>query len=246
MATLNTLRTRGALFLSIVIGVALIAFLLGDLTSAGSVLQSRRNRVGSVGRNNIDYMEFATASDNLEGIIQTMYGRNSLSAAEMDQVNEMVWESYIRRYSYEPGYNRLGISVGEAEQIDMVQGEYLSPVISSLFASPSTGVLDRAALAGFVASLDTDVSGRMPALWEYAKDEMTGERSLSKFMALAYAGTFVDDLEVARGVSAANNAYNGEYAMVPFSSIADSLVTPTSAEVRKYYRQQERGIIIIS
>ncbi len=48
MATLNTLRTRGALFLSIVIGVALIAFLLGDLATAGSIFQSRKNRVGQI------------------------------------------------------------------------------------------------------------------------------------------------------------------------------------------------------
>ncbi|MDR2894448.1 MAG: SurA N-terminal domain-containing protein [Alistipes sp.] len=236
MATLNTLRTRGALFLSIVIGVALIAFLLGDLTSASSVFQSRRNRVGSINGTNIDYMEFVTASDNLEQVIQTMYGQSSLNAAQQDQVHEMMWEQFLYRYSYQPGYNRMGLGVGEAEMIDMVQGTYTSPVVASLFASPATGEIDRTAMANFVASLDQDVTGRMPALWEHSKNEMTGERTSSKFMALVSGGSFVNNLEVAQGVASFNNIYNGRYAMLPFTSVADSLVEVSSSEVRAFYR----------
>ncbi|MDR2911964.1 MAG: SurA N-terminal domain-containing protein [Alistipes sp.] len=235
MATLNTLRTRGALILTIFIGVALIAFLLQDLTSASSVFQSRRNRVGSIEGNSIDYMEFSVASDNLGQVMQTIYGRNSLSQAESDQVNDMTWDSYIRRYAFDPGYRRMGLAVGEAEQIDMVQGQYVSPVIASLFSSPTTGVLDNAALANFIATLDQDTTGRMAAMWDYAKGEMNSERTLAKYAALVGAGAFVNNLEVAGGVAAANNVYSGQYAMLPFTGIADSTVTVSSAEAREYY-----------
>ncbi len=227
MATLNTLRTRGALFLSIVIGVALIAFLLGDLTSASSVFQSRRNRVGTIAGNHIDYMDFANASQNLEGVVQMIYNRTSLSAEEVDQVRDMAWDRYIRRFSFNPGYQKLGLGVGDNEEIDMVKGEYVSPVIASIFGSPATGMVDPAMLAEFIAQLDNDTSGRMPALWEYAKSEMADERMLSKYVSLVRGGSFVNDLEVAHGVAAANNAYTGSYATVPFSSIADSLVDVT-------------------
>ncbi len=237
MATLNTLRTRGALFLSIVIGVALIAFLLGDLTSASSIFQSRKNRVGVVDGNSVGYMEFAGENEQMNRVIETMYGRSSLSAAEHDQIRDMVWESFIRRYSYDPGFRRLGIGAGEAEQVDMVQGEYISPVIQMMFSSPQTGQLDHEAIRGFVAGLDEDASGRMPALWQFAKSEMVNERTLSKFTTLVTAGVFVNDLETSRGVEAANNTYAGQYALVPFSTIADSLVTPTASQVKKYYRQ---------
>jgi peptidyl-prolyl cis-trans isomerase D len=234
MATLNTLRTRGALFLTIFISVALLAFLLQDLTSANSVFQRRQNRVGSINGNSIDYQEFAADADNLEQVIQTMYGQSSLNAAQTDQVREMLWNNYIRRYSYDPGFRSLGMAVGEAEQIDMVQGKYTSPVISSLFGT-AAGV-DREALAGFVASLDNDqTGGRMGAMWDYAKNEMTAERQMSKLLALVTAGTMVNDLEVARGVQAASGAYNGRYAMLPYAGIADSLVKVAPSEVKSYY-----------
>ena len=237
MATLNTLRTRGALFLSIVIGVALIAFLLGDLTSASSIFQSRKNRVGVVDGTSIDYLEFAGENEQMNRILETMYGRSSLSTEEHDRIREMVWESFIRRYSYDPGFRHLGIGAGEAEQIDMVQGQYISPVIQMMFTSPQTGLLDQEAIRGFVAGLEEDTSGRMPALWQFAKSEMVNERTMSKFMTLVTAGVFVNDLETGRGVEAANNTYTGHYAMVPFSTIADSLVNVTSSEVKKYYRE---------
>jgi peptidyl-prolyl cis-trans isomerase D len=239
MATLNTLRTRGALFLSIIIGLSLIAFLLGDLAGANSVFQNRKNRVGSIAGNSIGYVEFTKAADNLENIVQAMSGRSSLGAEETDQVREMVWEQYIRRYSYEPGYRSLGITVGEAEQIDMVKGVYTSPVLASMFPDPATGQIDRAGMADFIKRMEVDNSGRMSAMWDYAKSESVSERTTTKFMNLVRGAMFVNNLEVARGVASANNSYNGRYAMLPFSGIADSLVDVSSSDIKAFFNKHK-------
>jgi peptidyl-prolyl cis-trans isomerase D len=235
MATLNTLRTRGALFLSIVIGVALLAFLLGDLTSASSIFYNRRNRVGSINGNNIDYMDFAASSENLSRIVQNLYGTTSLTSEQMDQVRDMAWESYMRRYSYTPGYRKMGLMVGEGEQLDMIKGQYTSPVITQMFTSPNTGVYDPTIVENFIANLDYDTTGNSAVIWDYIKEQMVEERVYSKYIALLTGGMYVNKIEVARGVEAANDTYAGRYATVPFTQVADSLVTVSSAEVRRYY-----------
>ncbi len=240
MAALNTLRTRGALFLSIVIGVALIAFLLGDLTSASSIFYKHRNRVGSVDGNHIDYTQFTNDSDNMSRIIQMLYGRNSLTSEEMDQVRDMVWDSYIRQYVYDPGYQKMGLTVGEMEQIDMIKGQYVSPVISSMFTSRETGMYDPAVVEGFIANMEYDENGSSSAVWQYVKDEMVNERLVAKYMALVQNGVFVNDLEVNHGVKAANGVYAGNYVTIPFSQVADSLVNVSSAEVKKYYNEHKK------
>jgi peptidyl-prolyl cis-trans isomerase D len=239
MATLNTLRTRGALFLSIVIGVALIAFLLGDLTSASSIFYNKRNRVGSINGNNIDYMDFTAESDNLSRIIQSLYGKSALTSEEMDEVRNMVWESYMRRYSYDPGYRKLGLMAGEDEQLDMIKGEWVSPVVTSLFTAPNGGSYDPSVVEGFIANMDYDTSGNSAIVWDYVKDQMVEERVYSKFMALLSGGMYVNKIEIARGVQAANNVYSGRYASVSFGQIADSLVTVSSADVHKYYNEHK-------
>ncbi len=242
MATLNTLRTRGALFLSIVIGVALIAFLLGDLTSASSVFSSRKNRVGSIDGNHVEYMDFANQSDHMNRIIQMLYGRNSLTSEEMDQVREMVWESYVRQYAYEPGYRRMGLMAGEGEQLDMIKGQYLSPVITSMFGSPQTGAYDPAAVEGFISNMEYgENAGEMGSVWDYIKDEMVNERVFSKYMALVQNGAWVNDLEINRGVEGANNVYNGRYVTVQFAQVADSLVKVSSSEIKKYYAEHKKS-----
>ncbi len=240
MPTLNTLRTRGAIILTIFIGLALLAFLLQDLTSASSVFRNRKNRIGSIDGNNIEYMEFSNKSDDMSRIIQMLYGRNSLSSEEMDQVREMVWETYVRQYAYDPGFRRMGLTVGEDEQKDMIKGQYLSPVITAMFTSPQTGMYDPATVEGFIANLDSDKTGQSASMWDYIKDQMVNERTFSKYMALMRNGAWVNDLEVAKGVKAANNVYSGRYVTVPFSQIPDSLVKVSQAEVRKYFAEHKK------
>lgn len=239
MATLNTLRTRGALILTIFIGLALLAFLLQDLTSASSVFQNRRNRVGSVNGNHIDYMEFASATDNLSTIIRMIYNRNSLTSEETDQVRDMVWESYINQYAFAPGFHRMGLTVGEREHVDMINGNFISPVIISMFSSPQTQMFDRAMVEEFIANLDYDKTGQMTAIWNHIKKEMVDERLMSKFVAAVQNGLFVNDAEVAQGVRTANNLFNGRYVTIPFSQVADSLVPVSSSEIRRYFNQHK-------
>ena len=59
MASLNTLRTKGGVIVTIVIFVALLAFLIGDVfTSGSSLMNSRKMRVGEINGKNIGYVDF--------------------------------------------------------------------------------------------------------------------------------------------------------------------------------------------
>ena len=93
MATLNTLRTRGGVIVSIVIGIALLAFLLGDLSSAGNMMNARKMRVGEIDGNKIGYLEYTEQVDYLTGIQQTMTGKDALSSEEQMQVQNFAWDS---------------------------------------------------------------------------------------------------------------------------------------------------------
>ena len=64
MATLNTLRTRGGIIVSVVIGIALLSFLLGDFGNTGAKLMNdRKMKVGTINGEKIGYAEFADKVD---------------------------------------------------------------------------------------------------------------------------------------------------------------------------------------
>lgn len=236
MATLNSLRTKGGIFLSLVIGLALVAFILGDLFSSNGIFSSRKMRVGSIDGNKVSYVEYLNLSENQSRIIERLYGKNALSAEETDQVRNMVWENLVLQYAYQPGFEALGIVAGEDEQVDMVSGTYISPVISSMFVNPQTGMFDQSILSGFVSSLDSDPDGSTTAIWLYLKDQMNSQRVMNKYVNLVGAGVFVNDLEVENALAVANDSFDARYVQLPFYSVPDSTISVSESEIKAYYK----------
>ena len=239
MATLNTLRTRGGVIVSIVIGIALLAFLLGDFASTGNMMNARKMRVGEINGNKIGYIEYSDQVDYYTQVFQLMYGKESLSTEETDQVKNVAWDKMIDEYVYSPGFADLGIEVSEAEQIDMVDGTYMSPVISGNFVDPQTGTYDPNIVRNFVASISQDPSGSRSMLWNYLKDQMISQRQLSKYMELVSGGMFVTNLEIEQGVAHSNTVSNISYVMQEYTQIADSTINVTDAEIRAYYDEHK-------
>ena len=236
MATLNTLRTRGGIVVSIVIGIALLAFLLGDFGNQGaSAFQERKMRVGEINGEKIGYTQFTDKVDYLTAIVETSSGRNSLSAEEQDQIRDQAWDFLVSQYALEPGFEAAGFRVGEAEQIDMVDGTYISPVVRSTFINPNTGAYDGTMLRQFVSNLSRDASGRAAMMWDYLKDQMTKQRLVLKYMALVAKGMYVTDLEVDQAVAGSNVASGISYIVENYDRIADSTVSVTKEDIRKYY-----------
>lgn len=240
MATLNTLRTKGGVIVSIVIGIALLAFLLGDLSSANGMLNSRKMRVGEINGTHIGYLEYTNLVDNLTAVQQAMSGKDALSNEEQDQVKEMAWDELINQYALNPGFEDLGMTVSEAEQVDMVDGAYLSPVINNVFTNPNTGMFDPAILRNFVANISQDASGRSAMIWNYLKAQMTRQRLMSKYVDLIGKGIFVTDLEIQQAVANANTNSSISYIRRDYDLIADSLVNVSESEVRDYYNKHQR------
>lgn len=59
MATLQKIRNRGGILVSIVIGLALVAFIVGDALSSGASLLNRsKNKVGEIGGESISIQDF--------------------------------------------------------------------------------------------------------------------------------------------------------------------------------------------
>ena len=239
MATLNTLRTRGGVLLTVVIAVALVAFLLGDLSSLGGGYNSKKMRVGTINGTNVSYIEFLTETENTTNVLQTLYGQSALQADQVEQVRQSVWESMIIKNAYQPGFAKLGISVGDAEMLDMTSGQYISPIVQNVFSNPQTGVFEPVILQNFVASLEYNAAYQ--PVWNYLTDQMASERAMSKYVNLVNAGVYVNSLEVAANMKLNGATYNAEYASKSIGSIADSLVSVSKSEVKKYYEEHKEN-----
>ena len=127
MASLNTLRTKGGVFLTVVIVIALILFIIpSDANFFGG---SNDPRIGEIDGNKVKYSDFYNEQRKEEVIMKAMYGDAAVSGDQMEALRNAVWARFIMNLAYRPGFDNMGLMVSEEEQIDMVGGVYISPVI---------------------------------------------------------------------------------------------------------------------
>lgn len=238
MATLNDLRTKGGVIVTAVIALGLVAFLLGDLFSNGSVFTSKANRVGKINGQNIEYQEYAYQTEYVKNIYSALYGTSAFNAAQYDAIYNEAWNDLVLANAYAPSFTKLGLAVSEQEVVDMIQGGFLSPIITSFFADPATGEYNPAFLRDFLAQVETNQMAY--DLWNYIKKKASEQRLVSNFAALVGAGFSANNIEVENSVKAANTASQAKVVVKPYYTIADSLVAaPTKAEIKKYYNDHK-------
>lgn len=240
MASLETLRTKGGVIVTAVIFIALLAFLIGDIfTNGNSLLNSRKMRVGEINGKSISYVDFLNEADYYSNIYKMMWGRDAFSSQEQEMIYNMAWQQFISDNSITPGFEKVGLYVSEAEQIDMINGVYLSPVVTSSFVNPSTGTFDPSLLKQFMTNVSND-NGSM-SVWSFLRNQMEQERSMSKYTALVSGGFYANALEVNHGVKAADETFTAKVIGVDYSTIADSLVKISDSQIKKYYKENKKS-----
>lgn len=238
MATLNDLRTKGGVIVTVVIALGLIAFLLGDLFSNGSIFTSRANRVGKIAGNNIEYQVYANQTENVKNIYSQLWGTTAFDAQQYDMIYNEAWNDLLMNNSYKPSFEKMGLIISDAEMVDMIQGAYVSPVIRSFFADPATGVYSPEVLKGFLSQVESNEAAYN--IWNYIKRRVAEQRLVQNYTTLVGAGFVANDAEVKASVEAANTAANVKIVVKPYYTIADSLVAPVKdAAIKKYYKEHK-------
>ena len=231
MASLNTLRTKFGIVLSIIIALALLAFILSLKTEMG--FSGNDPRVGVIDGEKINYSEYYETYERV---------RSQSGAVESDEQQSAMlanaaWQQLFSKYVLDPGFERLGIRVTEPERLAMVSGEQPSQTFYNAFADPRTGSYNVAAVSQFLAQAETNAQAQ--AAWQALNEQARLERLFQKYMGLVRGGTYVNALEVESGVASANNTYSGKWAGKKYASLPDSLFTVTSSEMNAYYKSHK-------
>lgn len=234
MAALNTLRTRGSILLTAVIGISLLAFLLGDGTS---LFETKTVNVGSVQGQKFSIKDYAMQVDLMSSIRQYMTGVSSLSQQETELVQGQVWSKFIADVALLPSYKNLGLTVSDEELLDMANGVYISPVITQVFTDPSTGLFDKERVTQYVANLGQDASNRARNFWNFMETQAADNRMNEKFNNLVSQGMYVTSLQVDQSLVNNSNEYTIDYVAKSLSSIADDAIKVTDKDLRDYYNK---------
>lgn len=242
MAGLNTLRTKGGLFLTIFIGGALLMFII-SLAFENGGMGGQDPKVAEINGEKITYTHYQDTFDAVQNNLSTMSGQDYSSSEAQDAVHNVAWQQLLNQYAIEPGFAKMGIDVSDEERIELISGQYVSPIIVSAFTNPQTGMFSPEEVVNYLnaAAADQQYGPLMMQRYEMLVHDAQVQRAMEKFVGLVSKGVFVNDLEVAAGVTAANKAFTGRWVGQNYMQVADSLVKVEKADVEKYYNENKKS-----
>ena len=231
MASLNTLRTKFGIVLSIVIAGALLAFILSLKTEMG--FSGNDPRVGVIDGEKINYSEYYNQYEQ----VKAQSGAQESNEQQSAMLANAAWQALIGKYVLTPGFDKMGLRVTEPERMSMVSGQHPSQAFYNAFADPRTGEYNVAAVHQFLSEAEANAQAQLA--WAQLNEQARMEREVAKYLGLIKGGVYVNSLEVANGVNSANNTYAGKWAGKKYSAVPDSLIQLKSSDIKAYYNSHK-------
>lgn len=242
MATLQKIRDHAGTLVTIIVALALLAFIVGDLFKADGTFGSSRNNVGSIAGTGIPIQYYQAKVDENTEIYKQNTQQNSLESAVYDQIQDQTWEQLIRQYVIEEEYAKAGINVTADELFDMVQGNFVDPQVMQIpiFRDAETGQFDRNLVIQFLKNKDLDPSGQAAASWTAFEKSLVQNKKDQKFLSLVGMGMYATSLQAEKESNDKNTKYDFDYVQLRYSSVADSLVKVTESDLKSYYGNHKK------
>ena len=239
MAVLEKMRKKMGVFISIVIAIALLAFIVNpdDLQRVMSMFSSKYD-VGKIAGKSINQQEYSRRVEYYNNIAKLTGGGTGSSEEESERANNEAWNSYVADNVLIPACERAGIKIGEAEIEDMCGGVDISPVLRNEAAFlDQNGQFNKDQFQNFIQNIDADETGQLAAYWGYLENNMMQERMFTKYAAMIAKGTVANKLQVRRDIAENNNSYNVDFVILPLSYERDTTIKVSNDEIKKYYEQ---------
>lgn len=242
MATLEKIRSKSVLLL-VIIGAALIAFILGDFLTSGRSFFGTGTTIAKVGSQKIDIREF---QDRLEAA--SHQAQQSGRKVDNAVLQQQVLDALIAESLYKQEISDLGLEVTDAELSNAMVGAgsaYLDQMVRAQMGVQSAAELHDMAYNASKYGLSEQQAQQLRAYWLDLEKQVEETLLQQKFQNL-FTGTLVANQLDAKALYDDNNAVaNIVFAQKPLSSVADAdIEAPTDAELQaRYYKERERYAI---
>ena len=248
MATLEKIRGKAGL-LVITIGLALFAFIIGDLFRGGETFwRQSQDKVITINGEKITSEVFQNNVEDLSEIYKMQLGQNSLPAEYQQQVNNQVYENIVNEALITAEAAKIGMTVSKEELADLVTGDHISPVLQQLpfFRDPQTGAFDKESLINFVHAVTSVEAGAQGAaasqelaqarkFWLFWEKSIKQQRLEDKFTSLLSKAIMPNKLDVQAYYDGGKTSVDFSYAVQSLNSIPDSLVSVSNSEIKALY-----------
>ena len=222
MAILGQIRKR-SIFLIIVIGMALFAFVLsGVFTSNGGF--GANEPIGEINGEEIDYAMFNMMVEQA----QTVYGLNMINAVNL------AWNQGVRNQALIQEIDKLGIGAGRG-QLEQIISSDESIVMNPLFQN-EIGLFDFNKFSSYITQLNSS-NPTMYDQWRLQEQNIISLAKQKIYFDLIKSSVIYTNVESNIQYHLENDKVNIEYLRIPYEIIPDSTLKIKDSEILSYLKK---------
>ncbi|MEQ9063935.1 MAG: SurA N-terminal domain-containing protein [Vicingaceae bacterium] len=235
MAVIGKIREKSTLLL-IVVGGALMAFILTDLfSSRSSVFGGDLQNIGSINGKDIRATEF---NDRYQQILERYKVENrgqDIPEFVHGQIRDEVWKQYLEENILDTELDELGVVISTEELADITYGDNPHPFVRNAFTNKETGQFDKNNVIAFLKNIERDETGDSKRQWLALEAEMKKLSRHDKYYSLIKQGLYVTNFEAREYHKSQNKRVSISYMVKRYADVVDSSVTVTKSDVKDFY-----------
>lgn len=220
MALIGKIR-KNFWFVLLLLGFALAAFIIMDMTSAGNPGGAMDTHMGSVAGQDIDYNDFSKAE-------QVLFSGSGNSFAN----KQSLWDYFVEQAIVNNESEKLGITVPKDELLDLQFGQNLSPLITQQLQS---GALNFDLLNQVKTAIETDefTNPQLRTFWAEQEKQIIKTQKQTKLNNLVAKGVYTPKWLAEESFKESNGGAKIAFVKIPFDQITET-VEVSDSDISNY------------
>lgn len=246
MAALGKIRSEGVILISI-LGFALFAFIAEELfRSCESSRNESRQQVGEVLGDKVNVQDFQKLVDEYTNVIKMTQGRDNLTDDDLNQVKDVVWNTFVQTEIISKEASKLGLQVTDQELQNILNAGTNPMLLQTPFVNQQTGRFDANLLKKFLAeykqaqTTNPQMAEQYQGIynfWTFIEKSLRQQVLAQKYQSLLAGCLISNPVSAKMAYTDENQESNIQLASFAYSSINDNKVKISDADLKAKYEE---------
>ncbi len=243
MSAIGKIRQRSTLLVAIV-GLALAAFVLGDLVK-GMGTSAEIASIGEVYGEPISEEQMRAYNDRITQTTQDYINQGvEINAQTLRNIRDTEWNRLMREIILGKQLELLGIQVTNDELTEIIHGADTSRIHRFIKSDPTfkdstTGVFNPRLVTQFIQRIEQEGTPEFKQRWENFIRIVKADRAYTKYYKLIEKGLYVTNFEAQKNYETSASTRSIKFVVKKYNDIGDSLVNADDDAIYAYYQEHK-------
>ena len=196
----------------------------------------------------ISVQDFQSLVDEYQDVLKLSQGRDNLSEDELNQVKDQVWQQFVNETILEQEAEKLGLTVTDEELQNILKAGTNPMLAQTPFVNQQTGRFDVTQLTKFLADYKkaqqagsemAEQYQKIYNYWKFMEKNLRQQTLAQKYQTLLAQCLISNPVSAKMAFEAQNQESDILLAAVPYTSIKDTEVEVSDADLKAKYNEQK-------